>query len=165
MKRFAEALQIDQSADPFNICNSSTKCSNSLKDDARKDLKFVSEVEEEMKNLVELASKGKQTKRSHCFPPMNREHRKIIHELAEVYGIESVSYDSEPKRNVVITAVRGKSVCPNTTLTALIEREAAVRPPPPIPHIKQQSNKTGNGSSWHKPMQEKPMIDYFDVQD
>ncbi|XP_069047165.1 transcriptional repressor NF-X1 isoform X2 [Lepisosteus oculatus] len=140
VRRFAEALQIDQSADPFNIRNSSTKYSDSLKDDARKDLKFVSEVEEEMKNLVELASKGKQTKRSHCFPPMNREHRKIIHELAEVYGIESVSYDSEPKRNVVITAVRGKSACPNITLTALIEREAAVRPPPPIPHIKQQSN-------------------------
>lgn len=35
---------------------------------------------------------------------MNREHRRIIHELAEVYGVESVSYDSEPKRNVVITA-------------------------------------------------------------
>lgn len=47
---------------------------------------------------------GKQPKRSHCFPPMNREHRKIIHELAEVYAVESVSYDSEPKRNVVVTA-------------------------------------------------------------
>lgn len=35
---------------------------------------------------------------------MNREHRKIIHELAEVYGVESASYDSEPKRNVIITA-------------------------------------------------------------
>lgn len=35
---------------------------------------------------------------------MNREHRKIVHDLAEVYGVESVSYDSEPKRNVVITA-------------------------------------------------------------
>ncbi len=37
---------------------------------------------------------------------MKREHRRIIHELAEEYAVESVSYDSEPKRNVVITAIR-----------------------------------------------------------
>lgn len=37
---------------------------------------------------------------------MNRDHRRIIHELAQIYGIESVSYDNEPKRNVVITAVK-----------------------------------------------------------
>ncbi|XP_066579537.1 transcriptional repressor NF-X1 isoform X2 [Amia ocellicauda] len=108
-RRFAEALRIDQGSDPFNIRTSASKYSDSLKEDARKEFKFVSEVEEEIKNLVELAYKGKQTKRSHCFPPMNREHRKIIHELAEAYGIESVSYDSEPKRNVVITAVRAGS--------------------------------------------------------
>lgn len=54
--------------------------------------------------MFEYCPQGKQPKRSHCFQPMNREHRKIIHDLAEVYGVESVSYDSEPKRNVVITA-------------------------------------------------------------
>lgn len=37
---------------------------------------------------------------------MKREHRRILHELAEAYAVESVSYDSEPKRNVVLTAVR-----------------------------------------------------------
>ncbi|MGH0136124.1 UNVERIFIED_CONTAM: hypothetical protein FKN15_066220 [Acipenser sinensis] len=105
LKRLAEALNIDLSSDPFNTRGSTSKFSDSLKEDARKELKFVSEVEEVMKNLVELANKGKQSKRSHCFPPMNRDHRKIIHELAEVYGIESESYDSEPKRNIIITAV------------------------------------------------------------
>ncbi|XP_061095554.1 transcriptional repressor NF-X1 [Conger conger] len=163
-RQLAEALQIDQSADPFSV-RSSSKYSDSLKEDARKELKFVSEVEEEIKNLVELANKGKQTKRSHCFPPMNREHRKIIHELAEVYGIESVSYDSEPKRNVVITAVRGKAACPNLTLTAVIERETAGRAPPPIAHIKQHSSKNDCGSNWLKAVKEEPTIDYFDVQD
>uniref|UniRef100_A0A674C357 Nuclear transcription factor, X-box binding 1 n=1 Tax=Salmo trutta TaxID=8032 RepID=A0A674C357_SALTR len=80
---------------------------------------------------------GKQSKRSHCFPPMNREHRKLVHELAEAYNVESVSYDSEPKRNIVITAIRGKSACPNSTLTSLMERDTAVpRAPPPIAHIK-----------------------------
>ncbi|XP_041817302.1 transcriptional repressor NF-X1 isoform X2 [Chelmon rostratus] len=163
-RRLAEALQIDTSSDPFNV-RSTSVYSDSLKEDARKDLKFVTEVEEEIKNLVELANKGKQPKRSHCFPPMNREHRKIIHELAEVYCVESVSYDSEPKRNVVITAQKGKSVCPNSTLTSLIERETAARAPPPIAHIKQHSSKAASGSSWSKMVKEEPVIDYFDVQD
>ncbi|XP_023264150.1 transcriptional repressor NF-X1 isoform X1 [Seriola lalandi dorsalis] len=163
-RRLAEALQIDSSSDPFNI-RSTSVYSDSLKEDARKDLKFVTEVEEEIKNLVELVNKGKLAKRSHCFPPMNREHRKIIHELAEVYGVESVSYDSEPKRNVVITAHKGKSACPNSTLTSLIERETAARAPPPIAHIKQHSSKVASGSTWSKMVKEEPVIDYFDVQD
>ncbi|TRY83585.1 hypothetical protein DNTS_003485 [Danionella cerebrum] len=137
-RRLAEALQIDQSLDPFNKSTSS-KYTDSLKEDARKDLKFVREIEEEMKRLVESANKGKQAKRSHCFPPMKREQRRLIHELAEVYGVESTSYDNEPKRNVVITAVRGKSVCPNVGLAAVIERETVSRAPPPIAHFKQHS--------------------------
>lgn len=163
-RRLAEALQIDPSSDPFNV-RSTSVYSDSLKEDARKDLKFVSEVEEEIRNLVELANKGKQPKRTHRFPPMNREHRKIIHELAEVYTVESVSYDNEPKRNVVITAHKGKAVCPNSTLTSLIEREMAVRAPPPIAHIKQHSSKAVSGGAWSKIAKEEPMIDYFDVQD
>uniref|UniRef100_A0AAY4BES7 Transcriptional repressor NF-X1 n=1 Tax=Denticeps clupeoides TaxID=299321 RepID=A0AAY4BES7_9TELE len=160
-RRLAEALQIDQSNDPFSL-RSTSKYSDTLKEDARKEFKFVSEVEEEINNLIEHANKGKQPKRSYCFPPMNREHRRIVHELAEVYGVESVSYDSEPKRNVVITAIRGKSACPNSTLTALIERETTARAPPPIAHIKQHSS---NGSGWLKPTKEESAIDYFDVQD
>lgn len=163
-RRLAEALQIDSSSDPFGV-RSTSVYSDSLKEDARKDLKFVTEIEEEIKNLVELANKGKQLKRSHRFAPMNREHRKIIHELAEVYAVESVSYDNEPKRNVVITAQKGKSACPNSTLTSLIERETAVRAPPPIAHIKQHSSKPAGGGPWSKVVKEEPVIDYFDVQD
>ncbi|MEQ2313380.1 Transcriptional repressor NF-X1 [Ameca splendens] len=163
-RRLAEALQIDLSSDPFNA-RSTSIYSDGLKEDGRKDLKFLSEVEEEIKSLVDLANKGKQPKRSHCFPPMNREHRKIIHELAEVYGVESVSYDSEPKRNVVITAHKGKSACPNSSLTSVIEREKAARAPPPIAHIKQHSSKAVSGSTWSKTVKEEPVIDYFDVQD
>uniref|UniRef100_A0A3P8X242 Transcriptional repressor NF-X1 n=1 Tax=Cynoglossus semilaevis TaxID=244447 RepID=A0A3P8X242_CYNSE len=140
-RRLAEALQIDSSSDPFNV-RSSSVYSDSLKEDARSDLKFVTDVEEEIKSLVELVNKGKHPKRSHSFSPMNREHRKIVHDLAEVYGVESVSYDSEPKRNVVITAQKGKSACPNSTLTSLIERETAFRAPPPIAHTKQHSSKS-----------------------
>ncbi|XP_012670536.1 transcriptional repressor NF-X1 isoform X1 [Clupea harengus] len=163
-KRLAEALQIDQSVDPFNN-RSTSKYSDSLKEDARKEFKFVSEVEVVIKNLVELANKGKQPKRCHCFAPMSRDHRRIVHELAEVYGVVSVSYESEPKRNVVITAIRGKSTCPNFTLMSLIERETSGRAPPPIAHIKQHSSKSDTSISWLKPTKEEPAIDYFDVQD
>uniref|UniRef100_A0A2D4LF16 Transcriptional repressor NF-X1 n=2 Tax=Micrurus spixii TaxID=129469 RepID=A0A2D4LF16_9SAUR len=162
-RRFAEALHIDDNSDPFNVRVTAPKYSDVLKEDGRKDLKFVSEVEKEMKALIEAVNKSKHTKKSHCFPPMNREHRRIIHELAQVYGIESVSYDNEPKRNVVISAVKGKSVCPTVTLTSLLTKEKQTRPPPPIPHHK-QSEKPGNSSTerWFK---EETVIDYFDVQD
>ncbi|KAF7706181.1 transcriptional repressor NF-X1 [Silurus meridionalis] len=162
-RRLAEALQVDPTVDPFNK-SSTCKYSDSLKDDARRDFKFVSEVEEEIRNLVELANKGKQPKRSHSFPPMKRDQRRIVHELAEVYGLESVSYDGEPKRNVVITAFRGKSACPTSTLTALIERETATRAPPPIAHIKQYSSKADSRNAWRRNSREEA-IDYFDVQD
>nr|XP_009663477.1 PREDICTED: transcriptional repressor NF-X1 [Struthio camelus australis] len=163
-RRLAEALQIDDNSDPFNVRSSGPKYSELLKEDARKDLKFVSDIEKEMRLLVEAVNKSKHTKKSHCYPPMNRDHRRIIHELAQVYGIESVSYDNEPKRNVVITAVKGKSVCPSNTLTSVLDKEMQSRPPPPIPHYKQTDKSIGN-SGLSKPLKEEPVIDYFDVQD
>ncbi|NWT79399.1 NFX1 protein, partial [Lanius ludovicianus] len=163
-RRFAEALEIDDNSDPFNIRSSGPKYSDLLKDDARKDIKFVSDIEKEMRMLVEAVNKGKHTKKSHCYPPMNRDHRRIIHELAQVYGIESVSYDNEPKRNVVITAVKGKSICPSNTLTSVLDKEMQSRPAPPLPHYKQTDKSSGN-SGLSKPVKEDPVIDYFDVQD
>ena len=34
---------------------------------------------------------------------MNRDKRQFVHELSDHFGIESESYDAEPKRNVVAT--------------------------------------------------------------
>ncbi|NXC84276.1 NFX1 protein, partial [Cercotrichas coryphoeus] len=163
-RRLAEALEIDDNSDPFNIRSSGPKYSDLLKEDARKDIKFVSDIEKEMRMLVEAVNKGKHAKKSHCYPPMNRDHRRIIHELAQVYGIESVSYDNEPKRNVVITAVKGKSICPSNTLTSVLDKEMQSRPAPPLPHYKQTDKSSGN-SGLSKPLKEEPVIDYFDVQD
>nr|XP_021490100.1 transcriptional repressor NF-X1 [Meriones unguiculatus] len=163
-KRLAEAFDISDDSDPFNLRSSASKFSDSLKDDARKDLKFISDVEKEMETLVEAVNKGKNTKKSYSFPPMNRDHRRIIHDLAQVYGLESVSYDSEPKRNVVVTAIRGKSICPPTTLTSVLDREMQTRPPPPIPHHRHQTDKTPGSSNLQK-ISKEPVIDYFDVQD
>ncbi|XP_053322900.1 transcriptional repressor NF-X1 [Spea bombifrons] len=163
-RRLAEALNISENSDPFNT-RSGAKYSDILKEDAKKDLKFVSEIEREIKALVDAVNKGKQTKKSHCFPPMNRDHRKMIHDLAEVYFVESVSYDNEPKRNVVITAVKGKSMCPNVSLMTVMEREMQTRPPPPIAHYRHQPERNGGSSSAHMAKWEEPGIDYFDVQD
>ncbi|KYO26224.1 transcriptional repressor NF-X1 isoform C [Alligator mississippiensis] len=163
-RRLAEALQIDDNSDPFNVRSSGPKYSEILKEDARKDLKFVSDIEKEMRALVDAVNKGKHTKKSHCYPPMNRDHRRIIHELAQIYGIESVSYDNEPKRNVVITAVKGKSVCPSNCLTSVLDKEMQTRAPPPIPHYRQTEKSNGN-SGLQKGLKEEPVIDYFDVQD
>ncbi|XP_031759363.1 transcriptional repressor NF-X1 isoform X1 [Xenopus tropicalis] len=162
-RRLAEALNISENSDPFNT-RSGSKYTDSLKEDARKDLKFVSEIEKEIKALVDAVNKGKQTKKSHCFPPMNRDHRKLIHDLAEVYCVESVSYDSEPKRNVVITAIKGKSMCPNVALMTVLEREIQARPPPPIAHHRHQ-NERSNGNYVRRLSRDEPSIDYFDVQD
>ena len=55
---------------------------------------------------VRLAKESKQKSRSHSFDVMNRDKRQFVHELSDHFGIESESYDAEPKRNVVAT---GKS--------------------------------------------------------
>jgi len=47
---------------------------------------------------------SKQVSRSHAFPSMNMNQRRLIHELAEHYGCTTQSYDYEPKKNVVATA-------------------------------------------------------------
>ena len=36
--------------------------------------------------------------------------RRVIHELAESYGCQTESYDEEPNKNVVATAVRYKHI-------------------------------------------------------
>lgn len=39
---------------------------------------------------------------SHHFPPCSRPHRKFLHHLAELYGLDSESFDPEPKRSVAV---------------------------------------------------------------
>ncbi|XP_042617307.1 transcriptional repressor NF-X1-like [Cyprinus carpio] len=60
---------------------------------------------------------------------------------------------------------RGKAVCPNTSLAALVERETVSRAPPPITHIKQHTCKADNSNAGMKQSKEEPTVDYFDVQD
>jgi len=45
-------------------------------------------------------------KKSHSFKSMPSVQRRLIHELAEFYGCQTESYDEEPNKNVVATAIK-----------------------------------------------------------
>lgn len=64
-------------------------------------------IHEKLTELVKLAKESKHT-RSHSFPVMNREKRRVVHEMSAMFGVESIAYDAEPNRNVVATADRFK---------------------------------------------------------
>lgn len=48
----------------------------------------------------------KVSKKSYSFKCMPSNQRHLIHELAEFYGCQTESYDEEPNKNVVATAVK-----------------------------------------------------------
>lgn len=50
---------------------------------------------------------SKQKSCIHSFSSMNRDKRHFVHEYCEHFGCQSESYDEEPNKNVVATAVRG----------------------------------------------------------
>ena len=75
-----------------------------LKEFARKNPAFVANVEKNLGELVQNAAQSKHMSRSHSFAPMNRDARRLVHELAEFYGCQTQSYDYEPKKSVVATA-------------------------------------------------------------
>lgn len=80
-KRLVEVFYISEDFDFFNICFLGLKFSDSLKEDVRKDLKFVSDVEKEMEIFVEVVNKGKNSKKSYSFFFMNRDYCWIIYDL------------------------------------------------------------------------------------
>jgi transcriptional repressor NF-X1 len=55
-------------------------------------------------NLVRVQTKV--PKKSYSFKSMPNAQRRVIHELAEHYGCQTESYDEEPNKNVVATAVK-----------------------------------------------------------
>ncbi|KHN73645.1 Transcriptional repressor NF-X1 -like protein [Toxocara canis] len=66
---------------------------------------------------IENALQHNGTTRTHVFRPMTSENRRIIHEYASYFRIETTSYDAEPLRNVVATAKRGSCCVPLVLLT------------------------------------------------
>lgn len=137
-KRLAVALQIKNPE--LSASGKTTQYGDFLKEQARKHPGFVAAIEKEMAALVVSAQSSKQASRSHAFPSMMKNHRRIIHELSEFYGSESESYDEEPKRNVVTTARKNRCFMPTMTLTATIQRGLNPRAPLPIPHASQEDD-------------------------
>lgn len=102
-RRLAIGLQIRNPDLPSKL---QPKYSDFLRGWAKKDSAFVRNIHDKLTDLVKLAKESKQKSRSHSFPTMNREKRQVVHEMCEMFGVESVAYDAEPNRNVVATAFR-----------------------------------------------------------
>uniref|UniRef100_A0A8C2IK94 Nuclear transcription factor, X-box binding 1 n=1 Tax=Cyprinus carpio TaxID=7962 RepID=A0A8C2IK94_CYPCA len=153
----AEALQTDKSVDTFNTSTSS-KYSDSLKEDARTWLCETFLSSNSVKELTMNAQTILLLFTSVAF-------LKTFLQLNNIYGLGSVHWVGTLRHDCFTCCVfRGKAVCPNTSLAALVERETVSRAPPPITHIKQHTCKADNSNAGMKQSKEEPTVDYFDVQ-
>lgn len=123
-RRLAVGLQTRNPDVPQKLM---TKYSDFIRNFAKRDPALVKSVHEALTTLVKLAKESKQKSRSHSFPTMNREKRQLVHEMCEMFGVESVAYDAEPNRNVVATAYRDRSWLPATSIMDVIQRESGQR--------------------------------------
>jgi transcriptional repressor NF-X1 len=55
----------------------------------KKDSSFVNMVHEKLTDLVKLAKESKTAFRSYSFPSMNRDKRHVIHDMGELFGVET----------------------------------------------------------------------------
>ena len=104
-RRLAIGLQIRNPDLPQKLL---TKYSDFIRNFAKRDPALVKSIHDALTTLVKLAKESKQKSRSHSFPTMNREKRQLVHEMCEMFGVESVAYDAEPNRNVVATAFKDR---------------------------------------------------------
>merc|ERR1712020_760748 len=88
---------------------------------AKKEPAFCSNVHDKLTELVKLAKESKQKSRAHSFEYMNRDKRQFIHELSDHFGIDSESYDAEPKRNVVATAFKDRVWLPSQSVLDVVQ--------------------------------------------
>lgn len=122
-RRMAIGLQI---RNPSLGAKLNTKYSDYLKNWLKEDPRFIEMLHDKLSELVKLAKESKQRSRSHSFPVMNREKRHAVHEMCEVFGIESVAYDAEPQRNIVATAYKDRSWLPGQSIMEVMKREGGV---------------------------------------
>lgn len=123
-RRLAIGLQIRNPDLPQKLL---TKYSDFIRGYAKKDPALVKSIHDSLTTLVKLAKESKQKSRSHSFPTMKREKRQLVHEMCEMFGVESVAYDAEPNRNVVATAYKDKSWLPAQSIMEVIQRESGQR--------------------------------------
>ncbi|XP_035208182.1 transcriptional repressor NF-X1-like [Stegodyphus dumicola] len=158
-KRLAVALQIQN---PDLSCSPGPpNYSEFLKDEAKKNPAFVSGVYDKITELVQLAKSSKQKYRSHSFPPMNRDQRRVVHELAEFFGCETQSYDEEPKKNVVVTAYKTKCYLPFASIMTVVQRDMGIRKGP-TPILARDIKALPSTNVYSGAQSQKKKIDYFD---
>ena len=68
-----------------------------------------------------LFFQSKQKSRSYSFDCMNREKRQFIHEYSDHFGVTTESFDCEPKRNVVATALKDKIWLPSQSINEVVQ--------------------------------------------
>lgn len=117
-RKLALAFGINQ---PVNMTNGiPTTYSAELMDLAKSNLQFVQKLEKKFEEVIKGPS-GK-----HSFPPMDRTQRRLIHELAKFYNLDTESYDKEPSRNVIITKRRDSRIPIQLLSKAMIDHAKAV---------------------------------------
>lgn len=107
-----------------------TTYSDHVRNFYKKDPSFVNMVHEKLTELVKVAKESKAPYRCHSFPSMNRDKRHVIHDMAELFGVETKAYDAEPNRNIVATATRETSWLPSMSVAEVASREQGARRPP-----------------------------------
>lgn len=118
-RRMAEALGVN---DPDLVGLKEPTYTDFLKSFAAENRQFVLSVEKSLIELVQSADEKKGpggTSKTHVFQPMGRDQRRAIHEYAGYFLVETVSYDSEPQRNVVAYAKKGRSFVPKLLLSSV----------------------------------------------
>uniref|UniRef100_A0A6A7FWG0 Transcriptional repressor NF-X1-like n=1 Tax=Hirondellea gigas TaxID=1518452 RepID=A0A6A7FWG0_9CRUS len=193
--RLALALQIEnpESRGSLGTAMGQAAYSDFLKDETKKDPSFASTVHKAMHDLVVKARDSKQKSRSHSFPAMSRDKRQFIHEYCKFFGCDGMSYDEEPKKNVVVTARKGMCLLPVCSIVEVVQRENGHKKVPgPVWGTRRQTSSTPisdsrssgaggvSGSGGLRRLEKggsiertdgiattlsKPVIDYFDFDD
>jgi len=135
--RFAEALGLDNAELSSKII---PRYSEFMKDWFKRDQDFCSMVHTKLLELVNLSKESKHKSRSYSFPVMNRDKRQFVHEYSDHFGCESQSYDAEPKRNVVVTALKDKCSLPSISLQEAVARQK--KAPTPLTEVSSESQPT-----------------------
>merc|ERR1719245_828797 len=150
-RRLALALQIENPDQAQKL--SAPKYSDFMMEFAKKDLAFASKIHNKLSELVKLAKESKQRSRAHSFEVMNREKRQFVHECCSHFGVESESYDAEPKRNVVAVAYRDRIWMPSHSIVDVVtkQRRAPGPPPPSVAALTAVNGKTAPSMSQLKP--------------
>lgn len=120
-RRMAIGLQI---RNPDLTSRLQTKYSDFLMNWMKTDRQFIEMIHDKLTELVKLAKESKQKSRSYSFPVMNRDKRHAVHDMCEVFGVESVAYDAEPQRNIVATAYKDRSWLPAQSIMDVCKKES-----------------------------------------